>query len=415
LASDWPKNPWHRNNNNTDQSIFNGGQGCDLPGNSGVDAYPELYDICSDISTTSTCNQTLNCLGQLEKAYVQKIVAMVRGNTGGSDNVIFEVINEARTGGASVQQISRWHDVVGYWVKGANASTQDDYLVSASIFSGNCSSTQINQCGASSCSTACNIFFQPNIDIVDLHSVQWSNVNINDVCPGATAAINKFGKPVITDDDGGATSTLRNDKCKVEEWASSATTCGTAGRVHFNHLDGISFASNNAIDRDCAFNPGSGSASDIDLYDDTYLDCFTLDTIGDSAPTRLAGFITTSPSATCPHFTVSNWCSYICPATLTALSAEPSVLEQVDGNMVEVQINLNSSRGLSSATLTSIDSNETLDASDIKEAEFGTDDRTFKLRAKKNGTGPRYYRIMYRVVDSDGVAEDVVTVVGVPK
>jgi hypothetical protein len=53
--------------------------------------------------------------------------------------------------------------------------------------------------------------------------------------------------------------------------------------------------------------------------------------------------------------------------------------------------------------LTSITSNEADDGSNIQEADFGTEDHTFLLRADRDGKGDgRIYTITYTVTDMSG-------------
>jgi sialidase-1 len=84
-----------------------------------------------------------------------------------------------------------------------------------------------------------------------------------------------------------------------------------------------------------------------------------------------------------------------------------------NGKMVPIQVNINATddvSGISKIELVSITGSENgheldqvVQAADIQNAEYGTDDRTFSLRAKRSGgSAGRMYTIEYRAVDLAG-------------
>ena len=97
----YSKTPWNPLNNNMTQNIFRQSPDstvfstCDKLIRSDInsdisnDAFPGFYEICSDISTTEKCDQTLNCLGLIQKDYVNAMVDLVKSNRKGSDHVFF--------------------------------------------------------------------------------------------------------------------------------------------------------------------------------------------------------------------------------------------------------------------------------------------------------------------------------------
>ncbi len=285
--------------------------------------FPEIYDICDDTRTTQGCDATLNCLGLIQKAYVESMVDLVKDNDGGSDHVFFEVMNRTRYDrddpGFDFEKLKRWHDVVGYWIKCRSdddcRNSRGDYLVSAGLGVADYSDLVCTK-PASCPENTLDVFKMPNIDIVSLPAHTWNNTpGAPGPCRSAGIAVNKFRKPVIIDTDG--TPNDRNDKCQIQRWATEAAFCSingapNAGRVHFNHLDGMTFGDN--IDKRCKFT-GAGRPLNLN-FDERYLDCHTLDTIGDAGPTYLSDIAGTPPTATCPHSTSTQgkpvWCSDPC-------------------------------------------------------------------------------------------------------
>lgn len=66
--------------------------------------------------------------------------------------------------------------------------------------------------------------------------------------------------------------------------------------------------------------------------------------------------------------------------------------------------------------LESVTANESLGASDITDAQFGTDDRTFFLAAERDGANKagRIYTITYSALDASGNKVTASTTVTVP-
>ncbi|TLS49009.1 hypothetical protein FE782_27415 [Paenibacillus antri] len=102
------------------------------------------------------------------------------------------------------------------------------------------------------------------------------------------------------------------------------------------------------------------------------------------------------------------------------LSADPGTIWPPNGKMVQVQATVEASdagSGVASVSLVSIESNEPAEegTTDVQDANFGTDDREFQLRATRLGTGDgRIYTIVYAIEDEAGNATTVTTEVRVP-
>jgi hypothetical protein len=286
--------------------------------------FPEFYDICSDTETAATCTETLNCFGLVQKAYVETMVDLVKNNSAGSDHVFFEIMNRIRfdenDSSFDFNKLKRWHDVVGYWIKcrsdGDCRNTKGDYLVAAVI--GTADYADLICTNATSCpANTLDILKMPHVDMVNLPAHAWTNSpGAPGPCKTAQIAITRFRKPVIIDTDG--TFEDRNDKCQVKRWAAEVASCRingfpNAGRVHFNHLDGMSFGETN-IHKRCDF---TGNTNPFNLdFDERYLDCHTLDTIGDAGPTYLSNIVSSPAASSCPHSTDTQgnaiWCSDPC-------------------------------------------------------------------------------------------------------
>ncbi len=94
-----------------------------------------------------------------------------------------------------------------------------------------------------------------------------------------------------------------------------------------------------------------------------------------------------------------------------AVEASPHALWPPNNKMVTIQASVDASDG-SSIELVSITSNEPGGAADITGAMFGTDDRTFQLRAQRLGGGNgRIYTITYRATNAGGSTTATTTVV----
>lgn len=113
------------------------------------------------------------------------------------------------------------------------------------------------------------------------------------------------------------------------------------------------------------------------------------------------------------------------PPTIT-LTLDKTVLSHPNHSMVPIEAALSvndSSSGISSFELTSITSNEDDNglgdgdtSNDIQDAEFGTPDTSFKLRAEWSGRGiGRIYKVTYTVYDKAGLISSVTSTVTVPK
>jgi hypothetical protein len=92
------------------------------------------------------------------------------------------------------------------------------------------------------------------------------------------------------------------------------------------------------------------------------------------------------------------------PAIALEVEVTPNVLWPPNNKMVSITANITVSHAdpdaQVSVELVSITSDESLDSSDIRGAIFGTDSRSFQLRAKRLGSGDgRIYEIKYRAID----------------
>ncbi|HET6268382.1 MAG TPA: hypothetical protein VFG11_11740 [Acidobacteriota bacterium] len=327
-------NPWNPLNNNMDQNVFRRFPGSATfaactklyrstdPSDTTDDSFPEFYDICSDTSSSAGCNKTLNCLGLIQKSYVESMVDLVRNNTGGSDHVFFEIMNRAtfdkidsRKEGFDLNKFKRWNDEVGYWIKchgdGHCGNTKGDYLVLGEV--GLAEYRDLACTNRALCpNNPLDTLAMPNIDIINIQGYTWRNSPgaPDNPCVTALTAINKFKKPVIIDTD---SAYERSNKCQVARWASEISSCGQAGEAHFNQLDGMTFGYPEP--KMCSFTGVGGQAITRD-FDERYLDCHTLDTIAAGDPTYLSNIVTTEAPASCPDSVNSAgqpiWCASAC-------------------------------------------------------------------------------------------------------
>ena len=283
------------------------------------DAFPEFYDICSDTSSTAKCDRSLNCLGLIEKSYVQSMVDLVRSN--GSDNVFFEIMNRAtfdkidsRKEGYDLSKFKRWTDVVGYWIKCGSGNdcknSRGDYLVLGEV--GIAEFSDLACTNPSRCpNNPLDALAMPNVDMINLQGYTWDHSPAAlGPCETAKVAIAKYKKPVIIDTD---SAFERADKCNVEKWANEIRTCGNPGEVHLNHLDGMTLDNTNP--KRCTFR-GIGSPQLFEQFDGMYLDCHALDSIGDGDATFLSDIVTTSAPASCANSVGGDnhptWCATTC-------------------------------------------------------------------------------------------------------
>lgn len=332
-AALFARNPWNPLNNNMGQNKFRQAAGSNTfgvcnklyratdPADTTEDAFPEFYDICSDTSSSERCDKTLNCLGLVQKGYVESMVDLVRTSGGGSDNVFFEIMNrstfdkrDSNHEGFDLSKFKRWNDVVGRWIKcrGDNdcRSTPGDYLVLAEV--GLADFSDLTCTKPSNCPVnPLDALAMPNIDIINIQGYTWENSpGAPGPCRTALAAVNRFKKSVIIDTD---SAYERVDKCKVEQWANEIRTCGETGQVHFDQLDGMTFGY--PAPKQCGFH-GTGSPQLNEDFDEKYLDCHALDTLGAGDPTFLPNIVTTAPSASCPNSVTPagnpTWCNTTC-------------------------------------------------------------------------------------------------------
>jgi hypothetical protein len=97
------------------------------------------------------------------------------------------------------------------------------------------------------------------------------------------------------------------------------------------------------------------------------------------------------------------------PPTMT-LAVSPTTLWPPNNKMVTIEATITVSDD-ATIELVSITSSEPGGADDIAGAEFGTDDRTFQLRAQRLGGGPgRTYTITYRATNDAGSTTVTATV-----
>jgi hypothetical protein len=103
----------------------------------------------------------------------------------------------------------------------------------------------------------------------------------------------------------------------------------------------------------------------------------------------------------------------------------PSMLAPADHRMVTVTAAIkvtddhDPTPRVTLLSITSIDDNHEQGdgdskSGDIMDAQIGTDDRTFRLKADRTGRGGRTYTIVYRAVDRAGNTRDVAAEVSVP-
>lgn len=101
-----------------------------------------------------------------------------------------------------------------------------------------------------------------------------------------------------------------------------------------------------------------------------------------------------------------------------SVSVSPNVIWPPNKKMIAISANIAVSDDFDSTpsvTLVSITCNETLGAGDIQGATFNTDDRSFSLRADRNGNGSgRVYTITYRATDASGNSTIRTATVSVP-
>lgn len=101
-----------------------------------------------------------------------------------------------------------------------------------------------------------------------------------------------------------------------------------------------------------------------------------------------------------------------------SVSVTPNVLWPANKKMIAISANITVSDDFDpapSVTLVSITSNETLAAGDIQGATFNSDDRSFLLKADRQGNGSgRVYTITYRAIDASGNSTIRTATVSVP-
>jgi hypothetical protein len=295
--------------------------------------FPEFYKICTAGNGNTDVCTSLNCLGRIEKNYVDQIVNTVRtGNTNSTSfkNVIFEIMNEAPLPSTKADfiQYVKWHRTVASWIKSGH-----QYFVSANPVHGNyanltaccsgctgdgCTCTFSNSDPAKKCDdrttmSGNGVFLMGNINIVTIHSMWCSGTNPTP-CEVATAAAYRFKKPVILDDDGGCHS-LRDTNCNVKNWSShyniatmhfgadSVRGCTALGkgRAHFNHLDENKYMpANNTV---CNLtSEGSGTNRKVD--------CNALHQLAYAQPSDLCA---QGLSCSCPANPPENYCLTAAP------------------------------------------------------------------------------------------------------
>ena len=210
-------NPWNPANNNLDA------HGCH---NLDKGAFPAFFEIFEADGTT------LNCLGQREKAYVDRVMSVAQNY----NNIIFELMNEAG-GAASNAELKKWHATVAGWVRAHGPQL----TTAASVFPGSLADDPLN-------GTETAIFGAAAIDVVSLHYREWKAAG--DGSGKICKALNKFAgfnKPIVIDDDGGFNA--RGDNNRMFGWANTTLNlCGLAmGTKHFNHKDDIAPACRDSV------------------------------------------------------------------------------------------------------------------------------------------------------------------------
>jgi len=114
-------------------------------------------------------------------------------------------------------------------------------------------------------------------------------------------------------------------------------------------------------------------------------------------------------------------------APTLSISVDKAILTTPNHKLVPIHVTVNADdaggSGVASVILTSITSNENDNelgdgntTGDIQEAEFGTSDTSFLLRAERSGTGTgRIYTITYTITDFAGNTNSASATVTVPK
>ena len=191
--------------------VWHGGPGGNNINNvlTGAVGVPGVYQIFSTYPN-------LNQLGTIEKGYVRKIANELKGY----DNVLYEIMNEARDSTGALE-LRRWHYKVAEWIKEVKPSA----LV-------NVNPGEHRD----------NVYTLVNIDVVALHYGEWEEPdygpdNIDNVL---SSYFGTYGKPIIIDDDGawgddGTGHPIRDNNARVNSWANAAISHGG----HFNHKDSI--------------------------------------------------------------------------------------------------------------------------------------------------------------------------------
>jgi hypothetical protein len=230
-------NPWNPRNSDT--------EGIGLPTGQ-VSAGKQFYKICNVDTKGGVCTN-LSPLGIAQRNLVRRILAIVRN--GGFRKVIIELANEAiQSDSNDLNSYLMWYKTVATWVKNNGAYMVEinpgpDHLGTTKYFLG---------CTPGSCTSSSSdqysIVFYNKIDLHSLHGGAWGDypsLGQQSPCTIAKEALKIFSKPVIINDDGGATTGPRNINSKVFNWASAITwpNCQDAtislypGTVHFEHLE----------------------------------------------------------------------------------------------------------------------------------------------------------------------------------
>jgi hypothetical protein len=101
-----------------------------------------------------------------------------------------------------------------------------------------------------------------------------------------------------------------------------------------------------------------------------------------------------------------------------SVTLSPAVVTEARKQMVTITATISTSDNADASptiTLVSITSNQPLKNGDIAGAAFGTDDRTFAVRAEQTGKDDRVYTVTYRATDHAGNSIDVIKQVTVRK
>jgi len=108
---------------------------------------------------------TLNCLGNIQKNYVNSVVNEVQFGNGGTSfkNVMFEIMNEAPQSGTwgsvPLNEFVKFHNTVATWIKTDPTDGTPRHFVVTTSFGNDASRAELQACTSTSCNNPWQIFF----------------------------------------------------------------------------------------------------------------------------------------------------------------------------------------------------------------------------------------------------------------